>query len=256
MSLLFWLLFLTFVLLGLHGVTRRFTPLRSVKLIFLPGVLLAILSRSLACGMARARLRAVNFPWREGPPVEHGEPKIPVWGWLCLSLVPFLSGAFVILVLRALLVPGLRCRISLPESIEANVSAVFIFLDIALGIARNAGSFNLHDLPKGWHLFTFFYLGFSILLYSGPLLEEWKRMAGFILILTLLLAILDYLGVRAGFLSRGWYIRWCYGQAAWDALAFLLTCAVMALLLVASTYGGLRFIKATFGPKRQSQQAA
>ena len=256
MSLLIWSLFLTVVLLGLYGVTRRFTPLRTVKLVFLPGVLLAILSRSLACGLARAPLKEVNFPWRAGPPVAHGKPKIPVWGGLCLALVPFLSGTLVILALRALLVPTLRCQISLPDNMEPNVRAIFTSLETVLGIARSAGSFNLQELPKGWHLFLFFYLGFSILLYSAPLLEEWKRMAGLILVLTLFWGILDYLGLRAGFLSRGWYIGWAYGQAARDALAFLLTCAVLALLLVASTYWGLRFIQATFGRKKPSHQAA
>lgn len=255
MSLLFWILFLTLVLLGLHGTTRRFTPLRSVKIVFLPGVLLAIASRFLACALARAPLKAVNFPWRAGPPVEHEEPKIPVLGWLSLALIPFLSGIVVTLTLRAILVPALRSRVSLP-AMEPNFGAVFTFLEIALLIARNAGSFNVQELASGWRLFLFVYLGFSILLYSAPLFEEWKRIAGLIVVMTLFLGILDYLGLRAGFLSRGWYISWSYSQRATDALAFLFACAVVSLVLVLVIYGGIRFLQATVSPKKPSHQAA
>lgn len=250
MSLVLWTLALTLLLLAIRVLATPFTPSRVVKALFLPGVLVAIAARSMACALAGASLRHVNFPWREGEPVEHEPPRVPVLGGLALALIPFAGATAAILAARAALGYPLEFHVELPM-IEATPEGLAVFVRTSGEILHALYAATPAAALGQWRAPAFLYLALSTLLFAAPQWDEWKSLAGGIGALWLLLWGGEYLGLQAGFLSRGWFIRVFYSEPVFDSLVLLLATALLALALLAAWRAGTAFARATFLPKKK-----
>jgi len=243
MSFLLWTLALTVVLLGLRRVVCSWTQLRAFKLVFFPGVFVAILARSLACGFSQTPLKAVHLPWRAGEPVEHEKPGIPVLGHVLISVFPLMAGFLVVLILKSLLVPDLACEAEL-RPMEANIGAAVTFLGTSVKIAGTADDLVLNPCLHDVRTAAFVYLAFSVLVFTAPFYWEWKVLASMLGCGVALLALLDYLGVRPGFLSLAWCIQYAYGDLALASLALVLMASLFSLIVAAATCGSIQLIQA------------
>jgi hypothetical protein len=228
MSLVLWSLAFTLTLLALRGVVRKVTPLPAMKVIFLPGTLLAMASRGLACIIARAPIKAVHPPWSPGEPVEHEPPGVPLLGRLTLGLLPLVLGAGSIIALRKVLEPELTLGYALP-AVEPGVGALGTWLEGAAEMVKGGAEAATNPDFQSWRAALFVYLAVSILVHTAPRLAEWGHVAAAIGGTAVFLALLDFLGLRAGWLSRGWYIRKYYGPVAAEGLVLLLTLALLTL---------------------------
>ncbi len=249
MSLILWIFALSVLLVLLRGVTGPCPRRPIVKMLFFPGVVLAIAARSVAAWIARAEVKAVNPPWRAGEPVELDKSKLPILGPLLLSLISFAGCLIFVGLARAQLVPALQSQLVLPV-VHAEPSAVSTVLDTCFHALEGGGHLGPQALAAGWRLWIFVYLAAAILLYFAPSYDEWKQLAGSLVALVLALSVVDYFGITAGFLSRGWFARRMYGPAILEMLALLFTLAWFELLACAGTRAGLALLRAVFSPSK------
>lgn len=229
MSLVIWLLVYSLLLLGLRALVGSAALERpAMKLLFFPGALAAIAVRGVGCILARAPLKEVNWPWRGGAPIVRGKSEIAVYGPTALGLAPALVGAAIVLgVGRALGYP-LLLNVALPP-VGPELHGLVILGRASAEILEAAGrAFAGLDLadPELW---LFVWLAASVHLYLAPTFEEWRPIAVILAIGGALLFAADWLGLEAGLLSRGWYLRAFYGDAVWDRLSLLVATAVLGL---------------------------
>ena len=253
MSLVLWTLTLSLILLALRAIVAPLTPRRLAKWAFFPGLLVAVGARSIACGLAAAPLKAVNLPWREGEPVVHDKPEVPVLGWLALALFPLAAAAAAILLARWLLAPPLTLDVRLPEMVP-DAGALAVLLDTSAKIVRGAAIAAMNGPLLDWRVAAFLYVAASVLLFCAPTYEEWKWVAGGVGAMALGVSLFSYLGVTAGFLTRGWFIGWLYGDPVFEALALFLTAALVTLVLAAALRGAFAFTRAAFGSKADKRR--
>lgn len=249
MSLALWLVAIATVLLVLRALVAPLAPRRAVKAALFPGVLLAIGARSIAGALAQAPLKAVNFPWRTGAPVEHDRPALPVLGPGFLSLVPVIAAAAATLLARALVAPQLAVALDLPE-IRPDAGALAALGAVSWEVLRGAAA-ALGEPARLFdpHVALFAWLALSFLVYAAPGYEEWKWVAGSAAALALAAGALEWLGLGAGFLSRGWFVALFYGDAVLEAIALLLAASLLTLALAAALRGGVAFLRAAIAPR-------
>jgi hypothetical protein len=246
MSLVLWSFAFTLTLLALRGIVRKITPLPAVKIVLLPGMLIAMVARALACVLARAPVKAVHPPWSPGEPIEHEAPTVPLFGRLVLGLLPLIAGSASVVACRQLLEPELTVGYALP-AMEAGPGALSTYVEGAAGMVKEAAAAASNPVLQSWRTAVFLYLAASILIYAAPRLSEWGHVAAAIAGAAVLLAGLDFLGLRAGWLSRGWYIQKYYGPIASEGLALLLTIALLTLAASALAVGSTRPFLASRG---------
>jgi hypothetical protein len=253
MSLVLWSLAFTLTLLALRGTMRRLAPLPAVKTVLLPGMLVGMASRALACALARAPVKAVHPPWSPGEPIEHDAPLVPLFGHLALGLLPLAAGSAAIIALRQLLEPSLTVGHALP-AMEPGPGALAACVEGAAGMVKGAAAAAADPALRSWHAAAFLYLAVSILVYAAPRLSEWAHVAASIAGAALFLAALDFLGLRAGWLSRGWYIRKYYGPVAAEGLALLLALSLLTLAASALALGLARPLLSSRARKKPEGQ--
>jgi len=249
MSFLLWILAISAVLLLLRLNVGPLPRRRAFKALFLPGVLVAIVGKLLACALSGSKLQEVNFPWREGDPAKPEESKVPIWGSLCQALVPVLTGAAAVLIAREILVPELIGRIELPD-LETHPSAIAVFLDTCRQILGDLTAMaNAGELWR-WQMALFGYLSFSILAFTSPTWKECDRIKGHFFAAVLSVAAVGWLGLKVGFLSRGWYIRYKWSEPVFEGLGLILTAALAALLATLAVRWSYLLLLAAFKPKQ------
>ncbi|MGQ9590297.1 MAG: hypothetical protein ACUVYA_08390 [Planctomycetota bacterium] len=252
MTFLLWLLAISLLLLCLRGVTWSLVPQCAFKAALFPGFLVAVLSRAAACGLSGAPLKAVNFPWREGEPVEHGPPKLTA-GPVILALVPCIAGFAAVLCARSLLVPEVVCEATL-RPMDAGENAVAVVIDTSRELVRSHCVVR-PDLFGSWRALLFFWIAFSVLVFTAPSYGDWRILQGVLVAMLILVAGLDYLGIRAGFFSRAWFLQFFYAGAVSEAVGFLLLTTVVSLLTAAFLHGTYRFLRAALRPKEEPKPA-
>jgi hypothetical protein len=252
MSLILWILALATLLFAVHAVAHPFLGSRAAKLLFLPGVLLAVLSRSLACALSGAPLKSVNLPWREGEPVDHDRPYIPVWGAFALALVPVAAAFAGAIALREALGLALDLDVPLPR-MDASIGALATFLDTAWAILQAAWRAAHDPQFRDWRVVAYLYGAFSALVFAAPNYEEWKALASGTAAAGGLVAFARWLGLSAGFMSRGWFIEWLYGDSVFEALSLLLATALVSLAVLAAVRAATSFTRAAFFPKKRKK---
>jgi len=248
MSLLLWILALTAVLLAVRWAAGPLTASRAAKVLLLPGLAVAVAARSIACGLSGAPLKSVNLFWRKGEPVEHGDPKVPVLGPALLALLPLAAAAAAVLGARSAAVPGLVCEVELPD-IDTTIEALGPVADTIGQLAGHALDIARGGRLEALRLAVFAYLSISVLLFAAPAWKEWKALAGCLLGAGIIVAAIEWLGLRAGFWSRGWFIRSWYSDDAFEALALILMMAMVTFAVLAGVRGTLAFLRAALGKK-------
>jgi hypothetical protein len=252
MSLVLWVLALSALLLGLRAVAHPVMPLRSAKALFFPGVLVAIIGRSVACALAGARLEGVHA-WREGEVVEHEKPALPIVGDFLLAIVPFVAAMGAILGSRAALGYPIELDVRLPD-LDPSLGALSTVADGSVRLLRALAT-SLRGLDRdSWRAAAFLYVALATNLYAAPNYEGWKRLATAIGGVGLLCWGAEWLGIQAGFLSRGWFIKTLYGDPVLDALALLVTAALVALLLFTVARASWAFSRAILRPRRKKKR--
>ncbi|GIW71223.1 MAG: hypothetical protein KatS3mg102_0765 [Planctomycetota bacterium] len=247
-SLAIWLLVWASLLLALERVVRARLQCVGTKLLFLPGAMLVALAKALACVLGGTPLHAIHL-WRRGPLVEHAPPRL--WGAIVLGLLPLGAVAAAVLGLHAALAPPLRLEIELPP-LEPSLSE----LDVLLGASAELLAAAWQALctapaPLEPRLWAFAYFVAGLLLYGAPDVGQWRVLASVLSLGYLVLAALDYLGVGARFLSRGWLLQWSYGDAVWERLGLLVLAALVLLVVAVGLMVLSRFVRALLWPRAQ-----
>jgi len=248
MSLLLWILVLTVCLLALRGVSGFLLPLPWVKILFLPGYLVCVGTRAMVCGLTGVPLKKVTLPWCHGPPTEVGMPEKAILRSVVIAVVPFLLGLTTILALRAGLAPDLESEAKL-AALEPEVGAIPVALGSSLDLVTDSGRQCADPAFRTFGAALFLHFAFSIIIFIAPSYAEWKRIAAVLGIGVVLLAAFDYLGLEAGFLSRGWWIQWIYGESAAESVALLLQISIGTLIVVATTLGLCALARAVLATK-------
>jgi hypothetical protein len=254
MSFILWVFFISVVLLAIRVAAAPIHGGRTLKTIFLPGVLVAIVLKSLACLLARAPLKAVNLPWRPGEPVVHESSPIHFLGPATLAALPVLASVGLVLFLRAALHPGFLGLHALP-AIEANGSALDVWWGTSMGVLANAPLLLDQLRQGGWMVFLFLYLAVGVLTYASPAVGEWKVLAVLLGLIALPVAAIDWLGIRPGFLSRAWFIRRSFGPAVFEGLAVLMSCAWMALVAAGGARAASAFLRTALRSQEEGRHA-
>jgi len=236
MSLVLWCLALTVTLLALRAAAKGITQLPVVKVVFLPGVLLALASKLLACALGGAPLRELRLPWKAGEPLEHEPPRVPVLGRLFLGILPFAAAVTAIIALREVLAPSLVFAETELPLLAAGPEAPQAVLDGICAVARGAGTLILDPTVRELQVVLFLYLALAFLVFTAPGLEDWIPLAVILVLAALFVAALEFLGVQASLFSRGWWIRRLYGPMVFENLALLLALALLSL----ATFSALR----------------
>lgn len=248
MTLLLWLFAISLILLCLRGVTWSLIPQPAFKAALFPGFLVAAIFRAAACGLSGAPLKAVNFPWREGPPVEHGPPALTA-GPVILAVLPFVAGIAAVFSARALLAPDLVCEASLAP-MTGGENAVAVVIDTSKDLLL-AHVIERPGMLGSWRSVLFLWIAFSVLVFTAPSYADWRILQGLLIASIILVAGLDYLGMRAGFFSRAWFLKFFYARRVSEAVGFVLLTAVVSLLTAAALRGGYRFLEASLRKKEE-----
>jgi hypothetical protein len=236
MSLVLWCLALTIALLALRAAAKGITHLPVVKVALLPGLVLALAAKLLACALGGAPLREVRPPWKAGEPLEHEPPRVPIVGRLLLGILPFAAAVTAIIALREVLAPSLVfAETNLPH-LAAGPEAPQAVIDGICALARAAGTLVLDPSLRELQVALFLYLALAFLVFTAPALEDWIPLAAVLALCALFMALLDFLGVEARFFSRGWWIRRLYGPMVFESLALLLALSLLSL----ATFSALR----------------
>jgi len=231
MSLVLWCLALTVALLALRAAAKGITQLPAVKVVLLPGVLLAIASKLLACVLGGAPLRELRLPWQAGEPLEHEPPRVPVLGRLLLGIFPFAAAVTAIIALREVLAPSLVFAETELPALAAGPGAPQAVLDGICALAKGAGALVLDPTLRELQVVLFLYLALAFLVFTAPGLEDWIPLAAILAVCALCVAALEFLGFQASFFSRGWWIRRLYGPMVFESLALLLALALLSLAM-------------------------
>jgi hypothetical protein len=250
MSLILWVLFLTIVLVVVRLAVAPIYCGCTMKTLFFPGVLVAIASKTLACFLTKSKLKSVNFPWRPGEPVIHEPSPVKMVGIAVTSCATVVTGVWLVLYLRGLLHPAF-CGLNALPAIEADGTTIGTWWDTSMGVLSNVPSLFDQLRQSGWSVFLFLYLAISIQTYTAPSPREWKVIAIVLVLLALPIAGIDWLGLQAGFFSRGWFIRRSYGPMVFEALAVLVSCAWITLVIAGSARFVYAFLKAALAPSDQ-----
>ena len=231
MSLVLWCLALTVALLALRAAAKGITQLPLVKVVLLPGVLLAIASKLLACALGGAPLRELRPPWKAGEPLEHEPPRVPVLGRIFLGILPFAAAVIAIIALREVLAPSLVFAETQLPALAAGPEAPQAVLDGICALAKGAGTLILDPSVRELQVALFLYLALAFLVFTAPGLEDWIPLAAILALCALFVAALEFLGFQASFFSRGWWIRRLYGTMVFESLALLLALALLSLAM-------------------------
>ena len=256
MSLLLWIFALSSVLLVLRFAAGGTLVSRSTKLLFLPGVLIAIAARALCCALSGATLKSVNLPWREGPPLDNEPPHVPVWGDALFATVPLAAAAWV--VLRAFDAFGspVRLDVQLP-SMDASLDSIGVFMQTSVAIVRAMMESSHHVFPDDWRLFGWLYVAVSALVFAAPSVAEWRALGWLTAAVCAFLSFFGWLGLTPAFLSRGWFVKFLYEDPSFDAVARLMEVAILATIAFAAVRGawalGLAIARPAGGGRRRAK---
>jgi hypothetical protein len=253
LSLAIWTLLFATVLLLLGALLGSRRGSCTLKWALLPGVLVVVASRVLACSLSRAPLRSVNLPWRPGPLVVHDKPAIPVLGPVLLALVPLFIAMTVVVMTRSHLAPDLACHAALPP-VEPHAQAVGALVGTSAEVLCAVDDLAVSEPAHRGASLAFLYLAFSVLVCTAPTLAEWKVMAATFGSFILVGAGCNYLGIRAGFLSRGWFLDRAFGQAGHEALGLLIATGVLSLAAVAAAAVGTALLRAVLVPRSKADE--
>lgn len=256
MSLVIWVFIYSLILLALRGCVGKLTEARVVKFLFLPGFIASLLVRFVTCITARAPIKEVNFPWRAGPPIVHGRPSIAFYGSLVFAVLPVAAGATLLLAIAKALAYPLWLDVTLP-AIAPETRGVSIFLRTSAEILQ-AFAATIETLKEAdWKLCVFVYAAAALQLYLAPHFDEWRPLAILLGVLGSLVTVGDWLGLEAGFMSRGWFLRSFYGEPVWQGLSLLVATALLGLMvgiLAAGAHALVRTPWKTEPTKNSAQQ--
>lgn len=202
---------------------------RTTKIIFLPGVALEAMIRAIAC-------LATGTPIEKFRPFEDQQPflrtgRCPV-NRIGVPIVMAIRMALTFLVGLVLL------ELSLPEFSESGFGLPTLLYHPD-GIAGSGSGYvaSLGELPGALRLGTFLgwlsvYTLFTLVLATGLSSGEffaavwgWGGVLG-------LSWLVNWLGVKLEFLSRGWFLRSWYLHECWASFSLLVTLSVFALIFV------------------------
>ncbi|MGE3164548.1 MAG: hypothetical protein AB7O52_06565 [Planctomycetota bacterium] len=224
------------------------------KLVFLPGILVDIVLQSVVCVLTATPIQRVSLFAQNRPPLEYGKCKLGPLG-LCISVT--LKG-LLLLTGTLFLVGGsgfLESGFALPLIDEATLE----YGEIQWGSVSRFWS-SVATLPDLLALTTWsgvlaVYTVAASLVAGGIRRNEWTAWAATWAALFVVVAVGQWLGVKFGFLSRGWFIQVLYVPKLWAAfslLVFLTIVLVGAFALVRST--ALVYSRVT-GPSKASGES-
>lgn len=155
----FGLVFLLVLSFILNKILEKILTGKKYHYFLIPGIMVHELSHALACRLAGAKIREINFLSKNGGYVKYNSPKIPILGELLINFAPILGGAGILL---------------------------FFFWLLNLDYRQP----NL----LSWQFWLFTYLAISIIICLTPSKQDLKNSLTGILIIFILLLIIYFLG--------------------------------------------------------------
>ncbi len=255
MSFMLWIFCLTVLFFGLRLAVRPLHRMPFFKMLLLPGVLFATLTKLLAGAASRSKLKAVHAPWRSGEPVVHERSPIPIFGPAVKAILPFLAALTLVIYLQSALEPSFRGVEQLP-ALEASSNAAAALRQAASDVVQSARTFVSSIGSGDWLAVLFVYLAGSIFVYAAPNLREFGILALAAALSIFPVVAIDWLGLEPGFLSRAWFIKRSYGPAAFQIVAMLFSLALLTTLTALVTQVLTYAMRFKMKPKMPEKAAA
>ncbi len=246
-----WLLVIVSILFVLARILRTRLEHPLTKALLLPGALLGLSARLLACWLSGTRLEAIHL-WRRGPLLEHERPN-PL-GRLLLALLPPAVAAAAILVARHHLAAGLTLDLALPP-LEPSLEQTALVIETSRRLLAAFAS-AITSLPSAFSppLLALLWLSVAALLYAAPRYEEWTIELALGLGAWLLAAVAASWGIGPRFLSRAWLARWLYGDTIREALGLLLALTLATAALSLALLAAVSLLRALLRPRRRQER--
>lgn len=225
-----------------------------IKLLLLPGILVDIVLQMIVCMLTATPIQKVSL-FKEGkPPLELGPSKL---GALAACVGVTVKGLL-------LLVVAFTALSWFPNFLESGFALPLIDSDTIQSGELNWQSFDafwlaLSRLPEQLAVDTVggFLVVYSVLgaLFAGAICRrEWLAWVASWSALFALCWIGQWLGIKFGFLSRGWFIQVLYVPKFWSAFS-LLVLATLAVVAVLATARAIQGTLAGGGAKAEKRGA-
>lgn len=215
----------------------KFLQSTVAKLLFLPGILLDLALQFVVCVLTATPIQRVSLFAQDRPHFEAGKCKLGPLG-LCVSVsvkgVLLLSTALVLLAGT----PGfLDSGFALPLIDEETLESGQLRWESVQSFWRHLGTLPQLLALGTWTGLLAIYTVAASLVAGGIRRNEWTAWVATWAGLFALCAAGQWLGVKFGFLSRGWFIQLLYVPKIWAAFS-LLVFLTMALVLVFAVVRG------------------
>lgn len=229
-NLLFWVGIQLLLLWLLAWVTLTYRNRRLFKLLFFPSVVLEGLLRILACALSATRVKQISFFEDRRPFITEDRSRIPYFGPMIFLLV-WLVVLFTGFYLWATTEPLLNAHaVALPHVDPDALSRGLVHID-SRAYLRELSTLVASTPWQFWQVWFFGY----VIIGSFPFfaLNFRQVQQGFLLIVivAILTAAISYLGVRPGFLSRGWYIAHWVLPECFRVYSFFVTLLALCVAL-------------------------
>ena len=232
-TILIWLAGWSVLLWGVGLLRGNLHRRRVVKVIFFPGFLLDSVLRGLAALMTATPIKRFS-PLAEGRPLlEEGRSPIRQLGPPASIAIRFFLLFTCVYIALQIYPDFLKSGFTLPLLDEATVTRRGVSwrsLPLFLGGLRDLpGELQLGSVGSIFGL----YVLISALVAAGFTPREFMTSMYLWVTLYLTSVVTSWLGVKFGFFSRGWFIRFFYGETFWSTFSLIVFLTFTALALLA-----------------------
>lgn len=206
-NLLFWISAQAILLWALGELSRDYRNKKAYKLVFLPSALFEGLLRLTACCFSSLRVKSVDFFEDDWPFAEEGTTRIPVLGPVAFLLM-WLGGFYICFMLMATSIDSFSVHATtLPHVDPVVISTGVVKVDARAYLAGVDAFLAETDWGSPWVWFLIYWT-VGCFPYFGLAFRHVR--CGFLVVVLLAVVTFaaNHFGVRAGFLSKGWFMTY------------------------------------------------
>jgi hypothetical protein len=255
-NLLFWILVQLVLLHCLYWIARGYRHRKLMKAIFLPALVLESFFRMVACFVSGRPVQRLALLEDGAPFLCEGRSQIPHVGEL-FFLVLWQGSVYLTFHLSA---PGIESldpyAVELPDVEPHRIPAGVVDIDAEPYWAGVADLWHSCDLAD-WRLWVFVYLMLGVFPYLAINTRDLLRGVLVVAGCALVTFVAQYLGIRPGFLSRGWWLAWWILPDCFRiySLFFTLLAFTVATHLGALLVYRILSVEPEPAPRKKKQQA-
>ena len=228
-NFLFWVTVQLLCLWLLNSLTRHYRNRKLFKILHLPSLLVEGTARLAACFVAAKPVEKIEFLEDQKPFLSDGKSRIAYFGagfflvaWQMLIFLAFYS--WITSIESFCTYP-----VTLPHINADAITQGFIQFD-ARSYLQELKNLLLYTPWSSIELWFLLYLTIGVFPFCALTAEQLKGGLVIVSLLGLFTTAMDYLGIRTGFLSRGWYLtRWVLPEF-FSVYSFFLTLLCLTLM--------------------------